>query len=269
MWPVFRKAFYDSRQTLIWLVVGLGLYAVFVASIFPTIAENADQYDEILDSMPDSMMGMIGAEDGMLDFSNPIDYANVEFMVWTVLILGAIVMMQAFNAVTNPERDGLMDVLMALPVTRRAMLMGRFLNTVVTLLIVLTGVFVTFLASTLVWPEFDVSAGDLALMIYGALLILLPYASFSYALTAFVPSSKKWAGSVAYALFFGMYLVWSLSSTNDVLSSIRPLLLFEYYNGASIVRHGFDVGETALMAALTVLFVGLAWWQIDRKELGV
>lgn len=267
--PIFEKAFYDSRRTVFWLSIGLGLYALFVAGLFPDIAQSGDEYNEIFESMPESLTGLFGIEEAALDFTSPIGYLSIEFMTWALLILGAIVMMQAFNAVTNPERDGTMDIMMAFPVSRRQVLVGRYLNTIATLLIVLTVIFVTLLASTRIWPEFDVSTDDLLAIVYGSTLILIPYATFTYALTAFVPSSKKWAGALAYVIFFGMYLVHGLSGSSDLLSNIRPFLLFDYYNGPEVAREGMDVVNVLLMAAVTAIFGGLAWWQFDNKELGV
>lgn len=269
MWPVFEKAFYDSRRTVLWLCIGLGVYALFTAGLFPSIAESGEEYNELLESMPESLTGLFGTDGTTLDFTHPVGYLSVEFMTWAMLILGAIVMMQAFNAVTNAERDGTMDVMMAFPVSRRQVLAGRYLNTIVTLLIVLTAICGTLLVSTRIWPVFDILAGDLLTIVYGSLLILVPYATFTYALTSFVPSSKKWAGSLAYAVFFGMYLVHGLSGSSDVLTDIRPFLLFDYYNAVQVAREGFDLLNIFVMAVVTVLFGGLAWWQFDNKDLGV
>lgn len=269
MWAVLEKAVYDSRRTILWLSIGLGLYALFVAGLFPDIAKSGEEYNEILESMPDSFTGLFGAEDEALDFTSPVGYLSIEFMTWTVLIIGAVVMMQAFNAVTNAERDGTMDVMMAFPVSRRQVLAGRYVNTIVTLLIVLTIIFFTLLVSTQIWPEFDIPMADLLAMVYGALLILIPYATFTYALTTFVPSSKKWAGTLAYTIFFGMYLVHGLSGSSDTLSDIRPFLLFDYYNAAQVAREGFDALNILGVAASTMIFGSLAWWQFDNKELGV
>lgn len=269
MYAVFEKALYDSRRTILWLCVGLSLYALLIVSVFPSIVDQGEELNELVESYPESIMGLVGAESGAFDLADPVQFLNMEFMTWAVLILGAMAMMQAFNAVTNAERSGRMDVMMALPVTRRQMLAGRFLNTLVMLLVVLTVIFFVLLLSTVLWPEFDIPAGDLLAIVYGSLIILLPYTTFVYALVALVPSSKKWAGALAYALFFGMYLVHSLAGASDVLKDIRPFLLFDYYQATEIARDGFEAVNVLLMLGLTLLFGALAWWRIEEKELGV
>lgn len=269
MWPVFRKALYDSRRVIFWLAVGLGLYAIFAVSLFPAIAENGDSYNEMIENMPEEFAGLFGGDAASLDFTTPDAFISVEFFVWTVLILGAVVIVQAFNALTNAERDGTMDVLMAFPISRRAVLAGRFLNTLVTQAIVLTVIFLMLWLSTGIWPEFDLTVGELLAMSYGPLVILVPTAAFCYALATVVPSSKRWAGTLAYTLFFGMYFVHGLAGTSDAIKGIQPFMLFDYYNALEMSREGLDIFKVVLMALLSVALLAVAWWRVDEKELGV
>lgn len=269
MWPVFQKAFYDSRRTIFWLAVGLGFYAIFAASLFPAIAENGDSYNEMIDNMPEEFAGLFGGDAASLDFTTPDAFISVEFFIWTVLILGAVVIIQAFNALTNAERDGTLDVLLAFPISRRAMLVGRFLNTLVTQVVVLTAIFLTLWASTFIWSEFDLGVGELLAMSYGPLVILVPTATFCYALATVVPSSKRWAGTLAYTLFYGMYFVHGLAGTSEAIKGIQPFMLFDYYNALEMSREGLDVLKVAVMGVFSVLLAGVAWWRVDEKELGV
>ena len=62
---------------------------------------------------------------------------QTEFASYSVLILGAIIISQAFNAFSNAERDYTMDMLLSLPVSRRHYLLGRLLNTAAVMALVL------------------------------------------------------------------------------------------------------------------------------------
>lgn len=271
MWAVFLKSFRDSRRTVLWMSIGLGLYVLLVMSFYPSIVEQQATFDEMMSSeYYENMMKMFAGSDATnISVADPGVYLNSQLMVWAVLILGAMVMIQAFNAVTNPERNGTMDVLMSFPVTRREMLMARFANTALSLFLVLTVCFLTLVVSMEIWPEFDVPLGNLAAALYGAFFILIAQAAFTYFLVSIVPSSKRWAGAIAYTVFFGGYLIYGLSTLNDTLENLQPFFLFDYYNLVDILENGLNMGHVALMLALTMIFAGLAWWSIDRKELGV
>ncbi|HVO68857.1 MAG TPA: hypothetical protein VMT24_02360, partial [Aggregatilineaceae bacterium] len=154
-------------------------------------------------------------------------------------------------------------------VSRRSYLIGRVLNTALMNLFVLTAMFLAFWASSLIWPEFDVNTGRLALGIYGAFWPLMVIISFAYLLVAVVPSSKHFAGPVAYLFMLGSYLLYSFSGSVKTLSDIRPLFLYYYYHCADTINHGVNLRDWAVLAGATLVCLALAWWLVDKKELGV
>lgn len=266
---VFRKAFRDSRRGMIWLSVGLGLYILFVMSFYPTLVDQAEDFNDLLNSYPDEMLGMIYGETGDIDLTAPGTFIHTYFATYGVIIIGVAAIVQAFNAVTNAERDGTLDVMLSLPISRRKYLVGRFLNTVASVLIVLTASFLVFFVSSLIWPVFDIAVGDLLVGIYGAFFPLVVVTTFAYMLAAIVPSSKHFVGPVAYLFFIGSYLVYGFSAGVDALKDIRPLLLFDYYNVGNIVRNGVNLGDWGLLTVVALAYGLIAWWRIDHKELGV
>lgn len=270
MLPVFRKALYDSRKTVIWLAIGLALYMAFIMSFFPTIVDQSQEFDDLIKSYPKGMISMFYSGDiENFSISDPANFVQTYFASWTVLILGATAIVQGFNAFTNAERDGLMDVMLSLPVSRRAVLLGRLANTAVMILVVIAACFVVFGVGTVVVKEFDIGLGRLALGMFSAFWIVFAIACFTYMLATLVPSSKRFAGPVAYLFMMGSYLLYGFSGSVEALKDVRPLLIFHYYNMADIVRHGVDVGALAVLVGLSIVFAGVAWWAVDRKEMAV
>jgi ABC-2 type transport system permease protein len=267
---IFRKGFRDSRKTMLWLAVGLGLYVLFLMSFYPTLAHDAAKFDDLIQSYPKSFISLVYQGD-IEDFSisNPGTFIQTEFASWLLLIVGTIGIGQVFNVFTNAERDGSMDMLLSLPVSRRSYLIGRVLNTALMILVVLTAMFLAFWAASLIWPEFDVNPGRLALGIYGGFWPLMVIISFAYLLVAVVPSSKHFAGPVAYLFMLGSYLIYSFSGSVKTLSDIRPVFLYYYYNAADTINHGVNLGDWGILAGATLVYLALAWWLVDKKELGV
>jgi ABC-type transport system involved in multi-copper enzyme maturation permease subunit len=267
---IFRKALYDSRKTMLWLAVGLGLYVLTLMSFYPTMTKDAAKFDELIQSYPKSLMSMFYQGD-ITDFSiaNPGNFIQTEFMSWLLLIVGAIGIGQVFNAFTNAERDGSMDMFLSLPVSRRSYLVGRVLNTALMILVVLTSMFLAFWIASLIWSQFDPNIGRLALGIYGGFWPLMVIISFAYLLAAVVPSSKRFAGPVVYLFMIGSYLIYGFSGSVKTLSDIRPVFLYYYYNAADIINHGVNLGDWGILAGVSLVYLVLAWWLVDKKELGV
>ncbi|MBN1563873.1 MAG: hypothetical protein JXA10_08540, partial [Anaerolineae bacterium] len=90
MAAVFRKAFRDSRRGTIWLAVGLGLYMVFILSFFPTIIDESEKFDELLESYPKEMLSLFyGGDVEDLSLSDPATFLQTYFSTYGMLLLGA------------------------------------------------------------------------------------------------------------------------------------------------------------------------------------
>lgn len=270
MVAIFHKSFHDSRRTVMWLSIGFGLYLLLIMGFYPTIKDQADDWKELIDSYPEGVLEMFyGGEVAEFDMSEPGIYVQTQFGGYSVLILGAIVIAQAFNAFTNAERDHSLDMLLSLPVSRRRYLLGRALHTAVSMALVLAAWLAAFLLSMLIWPEFDASILNLTLSLVGAFLFLMVVAGYSYLLAVLVPSSRRFAGAIAYLLLIGTFLVYGFSAAVDALKPVQPFLINHYFNMGEIIRDGVQWGDWAVMASTAAVLFALAWWLVDRKEFGV
>ncbi len=270
MLAVFRKSFRDSRRTVWWLSVGFGLYLLLIMGFYPTIKSQAAEWQELIDSYPESILAMFyGGEVAEFDITEAGIYIQTQFGGYSVLILGAIVIVQAFNAFTNAERDHSLDMMLSLPVSRRAYLFGRVLNTALGMALVLGAWLITFLVSMLLWPEFDVSVGRLALSIVSAFLFLMVVAGYSYLLAVIVPSSRHFAGPIAYLLLIGSFLIYGFSAMVDALKPLQPFLINHYFNMGEVIRGGVQFGDWTVMISVAIILLALAGWLVDRKEFGV
>lgn len=269
MLVVLKKALRDSRRTILWLSVGFGIYALLIMSFYPSIVEQGDEFDELMESYPEEMMTMFIGETEDISISEPGNYVQIEFATWMVLIIGAMLIYQTFNSIINAERDGTLDVMLSLPVSRRSYMVGRFVNSAILVLSVLSTCFIAFALATLIWEEFDVSIGNLAAAMYGAFFLLMVFASFGYMLNALVLSGKRYAGAVAYLFLIGSYLLHSLSGAVSEIKDIRALFVFDYYNAGTVIRDGLEITNILVLTIVAAIFFGIAWWHIDEKELGV
>jgi ABC-type transport system involved in multi-copper enzyme maturation permease subunit len=162
-----------------------------------------------------------------------------------------------------------MDLMLSLPISRREMLIGRVMSLFTGLLFILTICFLAFYASSVIWPEFDVPPADLALAIYGAFFPLAVIITFTLFLVSVIPSSKRFAGPIAYFFLLGSFLLHSFSQTVEGLKDLQPFFIFEYYSARNVILYGVEWSDWILLAAVAAIFLGLASWFIDRKELGV
>ena len=271
MLSIVKKSLRDTRWLIFWLSLGLVIYLAQVVAVFPSIAEQQESLDELLDSYPDEMIGILYGGNAGSDFSiaDPAAYLQSQFMTWVVLIVGGMMTAQAFNAITNAERNGKMDAALSLPISRREFLLGRMVTSAITVLVALGTSVIAAIGLSQAIPEFDLAAGDLFLAIYGAFFIIMAQTSIAYMLAATIPSRWKWAGAVAYVSFFAAYLLNGFKSAVDLFDTLSPLFLFNYYSAVEIITDGVNLGNWLVLVAVTLGCGTIAWWGIDRKELGI
>lgn len=270
MTATFRKAVFDSRRGLLWLAVGLALYAIMMMAFYPMMVEQSEDLDKMIDKMPKQFIGMFYSGDlDEFSISDPGIFLQGRYMLWAVLILGATVGGQAFNAFINAERTGTLDLMLSLPVSRRNYFLGRVLHTALTVVVVLAVSFIVFALFSVFMDEFSLGIGELALAIFAAFFPVMVMAGFAYMIAVLVPSSKNFGGPLVYFFVLGAYLLHSFSVTIDELEPIRGFFLFEYYDAGEITRDGLNIVDMLIMAAVALVYFGVAYWYADKKELGV
>jgi ABC-2 type transport system permease protein len=270
MLSVFRKAVRDARKMTLWLSIGFFLYIVMVIAFYPSLLEQSETMNELLASYPEGFLSAFyGTDASEIDIADPGGYVHSQFALFLILILGAVAIAQAFNAFTNAERDGTMDILLSLPVTRRQVLVGRVLATVVCMIAVLAASSVGLWVGSQAFPEFQVSLGDMILMMFGMLPALMVVMAFAYMLACLIPSRYKFAGAIAYLFLLGSYIFFSLALSIEDLNDLQPIFLFNYYNAADMMHKGIEWGDWALLGAVMAVYLGVAYWGVEHKELGV
>jgi ABC-type transport system involved in multi-copper enzyme maturation permease subunit len=267
---VFRKAFHDSWHMTFWMSAVMVAYVLLIMVFYPSMVDQSAEMNKLIQSYPKQMLqAFYGGDVQDLSISEPGNYVQSQFTTWIQLVLGAIVVVQAFNAITNAERDGTLDLMMSLPISRRQYFLGRVANSAAVMLIILAVCWVLFWLSTYIWPQFDVSPVRLALGTFGMFWPVMVVGGFAYMLAAVVPSSKHFAGALCYLFLLGSYILYMFAVTITKLSSFKPVFLFHYYSEGEIIRSGVNWGNWALMAAVALVYFVVAWWRIDKKEFGV
>lgn len=270
MFALFSKAFRDYRRTLQWLAIGLSAYGLMTLAFFPTLVAQQEELTKLIDSMPQEFIGMFFQGDiDEFDFTDPAIFYNSRYIVWMLLITGGMLTTHALNTIIGAERNNTMDLALSLPITRRQFLAARFLNAAVAILIILVMSFVVFAIGGLVVSEFQIGLGDLALGTFGGFFPLMAQISITFALASLAPSSSNWAGPVAFAYFFGGYLLMAFAQTIAIVDTVSYLFLFRYYDAGEIIRHGVDITNWLVLSGVTAVFMGIAFWGFERKEIGV
>ena len=164
------------------------------------------------------------------------------------------------------EEKGILDLVMAHPVSRTALFWGRSLGFVVATIVILLVSWLSWVlpaGSTgldLTWIEFLRPFVPLfgQLLLWGTLALLL---------SMLLPSGRMTA-MLSAGLLIANFLVGGLANINEDLKAVVEFTPMYYYQGGGAID-GIDWGSLAGLLAASLVFALLAWWRFARRDIRV
>lgn len=245
---------------LLWWSVGL------FAMVFVYVG-GYKQYAEagILDTELPEFMGALMGE---LDFATATGYLNATIYTLLGSILVIIFsMMLGARAIAGEEESGMLDMILAHPVSRTRFVLERFAALVVSITVIGLAVWIGVVATTR-FAEMAVPIVNIAAATTGLTLVGIVFGAVAFAVGA-LSGSRALAAGIAAAVAVSTYLINTLAPMYEGLSALQKLSPFYYYLGGDPLREGFDIGGLAVLAVVALLLAGLAVWGLNRRDVAV
>jgi len=119
---MFRRALADLRWTVFWYALGLAVYAVLIMSFYPTVRENAQMTQQLMEAFPKAMMDAFGAAD-MASLSGFVGGKFLNVM-WPIIV-GVFVIMAGAATVAREVERGTIELLLSVPESRTRLLLAK------------------------------------------------------------------------------------------------------------------------------------------------
>lgn len=258
----FRHALSRLRGQIIGWGIGLALYGFLMVSFYDSIA-NARGLMDLLSSYPKELTAFFG---DMMAITTPQGYLDLYFFSYMAPIVGVFAASVGAGLVVSDEEKGTLDLVLAHPVSRTALLWGRVLAFCLAMVIILLAAWLSWALPAggteldLTWLEFLRPFGPLLalLLLFGMLALLL----------SLVMPSARMAGMTSGGLLVANWLLMGLSNIN---ADLRPIIQYTplyYYQGGKAVP---DLNWVWLggLAGAALLLALLAWRRFQRRDIRV
>lgn len=261
---LLRRAIGDRSRPLGAWLLGFAAYIALIVAVFPSI-HGSQQFDDLLKQYPDVLKSFLGIGDTLSITSGP-GFLDTELFSLMLPLL-ALVLAIGVGAATiaGEEEQGLLELVVSAPVTRRAVIGWKAVGLLVEIAAVAVTIIVTLLIGDAL-ADLDLDAGRLVgatlgicllALLHGWLAMLVGAATRHRSLAIAVP-----AGLAAIA-----YLIAGLHSLADWLDPFRYVSTF-YYAGQSTLSSGVDWGHLTVLAAASVIVLAAAIAVFERRDLG-
>ncbi len=262
MWAEFKHTLRRMRGQIIGWSIGVALYSLLMVFLYPTVT-GIEDLTALYASFPEEMMVFFG---DLMMLNTPRGYLDTYFFAYMQIIIGILAISAGASMVTGDEEKGILDLILAHPVSRTALFWGRLLGLAVVLLIVL-------LVGWLCWaiPAEQVGLGlswiELLRPFLPLYAVLLFFATIALLLSLLLPAGRI-AGMLTGALLVGNFLLAGLSKISEDLEPIMDVTPLAYYQGGQAVE-GLNWGWLAGLLAASLVPALVAWLLFHRRDIRV
>jgi len=258
---VFGRTFREEGHALVGWVVGLVLYGATMLAMYPTVRGNKD-FAKLLDSYPKALKTLFA----ITDYTSGPGYLRAEvFSLLGPLLLIIFAVLWGGDLTAGEEERGTIDLLLANPISRRRVVIEKWLAMVAGVAVATTSLGLTLgLGAPLV--HLSVTWAELGAAVVATVLLAILFGTVALAVGAGTGRRGVARGSAA-ALAVTAYLLSSLSELVTWLRHARPASPWYHAIGVDPLRNGFLVAHLAVLVAVALVFLVAAVVLFERRDL--
>jgi ABC-2 type transport system permease protein len=264
MFAEFKHTLRRKRGAIIGWGFGLALYGVLMVSLFDSIA-NIEGMQELLKSYPKELMAFFGGAD-ILAITTARGYVDLYYFGYMPVIVGIFAAVAGAGLLVGDEEKGLLDLILAHPISRTALFWGRTLGFVAATLLIMLVSWLSWVlpaggtSMNLTWIEFLRPFVPLfaELLLFGTLAMLL----------SLVLPSARLAMALTCGLLVGDYLLQGLANLNENLKAVVQYTPLHFYQGGKAME-GLNWSWLAGLLGVSLVFALLAWWRFQQRDIRV
>lgn len=248
----------QTSGVLIWGLV-LGLYSAALTATFNTFASDAEQMDQMLDAYPQGMLDAFGISSlGTIEA-----FLDSQVFYLAPLALSFFTVLAAAGAIAGAEERGSIDILLGNPLPRWQLVLGNFIATTLSFLVILA------IAGVLTWGTAVLMDINLTLATAAeAFLNIWPICMF-FGAVALLCSTTFHRRALAIAipgfLLFAMFMMNVMGNVSEDLENLQPYSAFYYYGQVAV--DGMDWANFAGITVVVLVLVGLAVLIFRRRDI--
>jgi len=263
MIAAFRLELRRGRMLVLWIGLVSVLYAGTITLFYPTILENAAEFEKLMEIYPKELMAAFGIVGSLGDPGTFINSYIFQFL-WP--LAAAIVAILLATRLAADADTGFLDLPLSTRLPRLRYLSALIVGQIVALAVLSAMTIGAIVAVDLI-IEPDFPLDRLSLAGVHALAMGLAIAGPTTLLAVLLLDRGK-AGGLAAAILIVMYLLNVLAELSPDMAGLARLSAFRYFNLKPLIDSGtYPIGDTLLYLAVAVGGWILALVAFRRRDL--
>ncbi|HEX6195619.1 MAG TPA: ABC transporter permease subunit [Jiangellaceae bacterium] len=262
---VLRQMLKERTKSTIWWSAAFIVLTVAIGASYPTVREQASALDAFMESMDEGFLEMFGAADGSI--ASPVGFWNSNFYanLFPILLLVLGIGMAAWS-IAGAEREGTLEPLLANPVRRSRVALGRYVGHAIVLAVVTaisTAVLIAFRGP---WDYTEISVTEFVAAGVASLLLALLFTTITYAIGA--ATGRKGAAIAGGAgIAVATFVIFALAAFVEFFANLRWFSPWYWFLEPSPLADGWTWRSIGLplLIIIPVMIIGTVWF--TRRDL--
>ncbi len=239
-------------------------FFIFINLVFyPTFKDQAGEFEKTFQQLPDATRQLF-TDTG--DFFSPVGYLSSQvYYLMLPMLLSVLAISLGVSLIGREEKDGTIELLLARPVSRAKLLLGKAAVGI----IILGAVGLVATATALVMCKavnIDVSAVNVLWASLVSMVLALCFGSIAFLIST---SGRAKSASVGLAslIALGGYILVSLAGTVSWLKYPAKAFPFNYYHPSEILEGRYSWFNLVFFGAVIILASIFSWLAFRRRDL--
>jgi len=262
MFAEFKHTIRRLRGQAIGWSIGMVFYSLLLGSFYDTVT-TMEGLDELLKGYPPEMLAFFG---NMTEMTTPWGYLDVEYFTLINMIIGIFAIGACVNLIVGDEEKGLLDLVLAHPISRSRLYWGRLLAffTVIAAILLIAWLSLVIPSSAF---GFDLTPVEFLRPFLSLFAISMFFSTLALLLSFILPSTR-FAGMLSGALMVLNFLMIGLSKINPDLEPFMKYTPMYYYQGGEAIK-GLEWGWVIGLLDVAIFFALLAWIPFLKRDIRV
>lgn len=262
---IYKYELKMNIKSIITWSVSITLFLILFMAFYPSMASDAELMNQLMANYPEELLKAFGM-DGTLSLDSVFGFLAFTF-VFVQLCIAIQSANYGFSILSIEERELTADFLMSKPVSRRRIIIGKFLAALTSLTITNAVVwFATFASIELFKDGHTYETENLVVMLSSIILFQLFFLSIGMLISMLTKKIKS-VLSYSMALSFGMYIINAFGEVigTDTLGLLTP---FNHFEVGYILENGaYDMSKVVISLAVIVVSLVSSYYLYLKRNI--
>jgi ABC-2 type transport system permease protein len=263
--PIIKWTIRQRRWSVFWWSLAIVILIIFTLAFYPTIRDQADQLEKSFSQLSNTTVSLFSDTNQIL---SPIGYLSSQLFYLTLpMLLSVLTIGLGSSIIAREEDSGPIELLLARPLARGKLVLGKAAAAVIILAVVCAAALVSLLIMAKL-VHIAVPLPSIAVATLAAAAMALLFGSISFLVTCLGRTARAASIGIAALVAVGGYIISSLSSAVEWLRWPSVVSPFHYYHPAEILGGDYHWAELLGLLAASLVLGGISWWAFRRRDLG-